>query len=632
MKSMGMRGFLFVMFLAVIASSMTVAAAQPDIAVVANNFSTSISTIDLSTSPPTVYGPFLGGQLGVEGELLGVTITPDHHYALVANYSYRRVYRVDIPNPAAPVLAGSVFVGIYPTQIAIAPDGTFAMVAGGRLTRRIAVIDLSTFTVPTKYAVPGSASINGIAISPDNETWVAADKINREVWYGTYSLAAGFTTTGALPVGANAESVAISPDGKTELVPDRMASFVFSITSPGTLVPTEKITGFAYAQSAAFSPDRLHAYVLDVNRGYVATLDITSPGHAALANATAAYVGASGSSGTFLGVECLAVTPDGASLIVGNNGTLNAAMIDTATLQVTTLPIGQVYPVGVATFMPTAVTVSPADVPPAVAASSYSQTFAASGGMGAYTLTLSGTTPSGLSFIDNGDGTATLSGTPTETGQFTFTVTAEDANDHSGSSSYTLNVSCPTIAIDPATLPAGVNGQAYTESLSATTGIPPFTYHLLDGSLPAGLTLSPDGTLSGTFDGGGSTTFTIGVTDANGCSAQQSYSLAVYSVSFYDDGGAAVACVDSTTGAFQWTVLSGTYAGLVYTGTLEVYNGGTMFWSQPGASQYVYIYYDPNSHMAWGYLYDYTPGLYSSLNDSNTLNNPVGCGVTQPAT
>ena len=53
-----------------------------------------------------------------------------------------------------------------------------------------------------------------------------------------------------------------------------------------------------------------------------------------------------------------------------------------------------------------------------------------------------------------------------------------------------------------------------------------------------------------------------------------------------------------------------------------------MFWSEPGAAQYIYTYYDPNNHTAWGYLYDYTTGLYSSLYDGNTLNDPPGCGVT----
>ncbi len=96
-------------------------------------------------------------------------------------------------------------------------------------------------------------------------------------------------------------------------------------------------------------------------------------------------------------------------------------------------------------------------------------------------------------------------------------------------------------------------------------------------------------------------------------------------MSFMDDSGTSQVCLNSTYGSFQWTILSGPNAGHFFPGTLSVYNGGTMFWSQPGASVYVYIYYDPNGHTAWGYLYDYTTGTYVSLFDSNTLDDPPGC-------
>ncbi len=100
-------------------------------------------------------------------------------------------------------------------------------------------------------------------------------------------------------------------------------------------------------------------------------------------------------------------------------------------------------------------------------------------------------------------------------------------------------------------------------------------------------------------------------------------------MSFMDDSGTSQVCLNSTYGAFQWTILSGPNAGTFFPGTLSVYNGGTMFWSQPGASVYVYIYYDPNGHTAWGYLYDYSTGTYVSLFDSNTLDDPPGCQLPE---
>ncbi len=103
-----------------------------------------------------------------------------------------------------------------------------------------------------------------------------------------------------------------------------------------------------------------------------------------------------------------------------------------------------------------------------------------------------------------------------------------------------------------------------------------------------------------------------------------------YNMIFQDDAPASQLCVSSKTGVFQWTVMSGPYTGMTYNGMLNVYNGGTMFWSKPGASQYVYVYYDPNGHTAWGYIYDFTTGVYSSLYDSNTLNDPATCATSVP--
>ena len=45
-------------------------------AIVANEFDRTINTIDLGTGPPSVFGPFLGGQLGGSGLLQDVATTP----------------------------------------------------------------------------------------------------------------------------------------------------------------------------------------------------------------------------------------------------------------------------------------------------------------------------------------------------------------------------------------------------------------------------------------------------------------------------------------------------------------------------------------------------------------------------
>lgn len=84
---------------------------------------------------------------------------------------------------------------------------------------------------------------------------------------------------------------------------------------------------------------------------------------------------------------------------------------------------------------------------------------------------------------------------------------------------------CPVLALQPATLPAGTSGIAYSETLVASGGAQPYLYSLIAGALPPGLALSPDGLLSGTPSGTGGFDFTVRATDSDGCSATQAYTV-----------------------------------------------------------------------------------------------------------
>ena len=56
------------------------------------------------------------------------------------------------------------------------------------------------------------------------------------------------------------------------------------------------------------------------------------------------------------------------------------------------------------------------------------------------TLTFTGTLPAGVTFVDNGNGTATLSGTPTATGTFPLTITAANGTTPDATQSFSLTV------------------------------------------------------------------------------------------------------------------------------------------------------------------------------------------------
>ncbi|GFZ88536.1 putative Ig domain-containing protein [Dyella caseinilytica] len=160
-------------------------------------------------------------------------------------------------------------------------------------------------------------------------------------------------------------------------------------------------------------------------------------------------------------------------------------------------------------------------------AQAYSQTFAASGGTAPYTYSMSGVSIPGLSW---NAATATLSGTPTQPGNYSITITATDHTGGTGptsfSQSYTLTVGTASISIAPLSLSNGSVGTAYpSTTLSASGGIAPYTYALAAGSsMPPGLTLSSSGTISGTPTSANSFTFSVVATDHDGATGTQTYS------------------------------------------------------------------------------------------------------------
>ena len=96
---------------------------------------------------------------------------------------------------------------------------------------------------------------------------------------------------------------------------------------------------------------------------------------------------------------------------------------------------------------------------------------------------------------------------------------------------------CPVITLAPTALPAGRIGTAYSQAITASgSGSTPYTYQIsavpggrrpLTDALPAGLTLSSGGTLSGTPSVQGTWTFTVRATDTLGCYGERQYVLTI---------------------------------------------------------------------------------------------------------
>ncbi len=168
-------------------------------------------------------------------------------------------------------------------------------------------------------------------------------------------------------------------------------------------------------------------------------------------------------------------------------------------------------------------------LPAGTAGQAYAATIApATGGAAPYSYALSaGALPTGV-VLDAATGG--LSGTPTLSGTFNFTLTATDSTPSpaaQASQSYAVTIAAATLVLAQPTLPPAVSGSAYNQVLTASGGVAPYRYSISSGTLPAGLTLASDGTLSGTPTTQGTSSFTIAVADAGNASATQAYSFTV---------------------------------------------------------------------------------------------------------
>jgi arylsulfate sulfotransferase len=149
---------------------------------------------------------------------------------------------------------------------------------------------------------------------------------------------------------------------------------------------------------------------------------------------------------------------------------------------------------------------------------SYSSSLTASGGVPPYTFSItSGSLPPGLSLTSS---TGAIAGVPTTAGTFPFTATVVDSI---GTDIASSNCGI-TIAPAPVTLACPLNtsqdGAPYASALTASGGVPPYTYSITAGSLPSVLSLdSTTGSITGTPVEGGAFSFSASAADSTGTSA-----------------------------------------------------------------------------------------------------------------
>jgi hypothetical protein len=184
-------------------------------------------------------------------------------------------------------------------------------------------------------------------------------------------------------------------------------------------------------------------------------------------------------------------------------------------------------------------------------------------------LSFEGTLPVGITFTDNDDGTASISGTTTQEGTFNITIYAINAILPDAQQAFTIEVTPSLIAPvitspDTTTFTVGLPG-SFTVTASGYPS-PTFSH---TGSLPDGVTLTSAGLLSGTPTEGSGGEYIITITATNGVDPDdtQTFTLVV-------NEAPVITSLDSTTftvglpGSFTVTATGYPSPTFSYTGSL----------------------------------------------------------------
>jgi hypothetical protein len=150
-----------------------------------------------------------------------------------------------------------------------------------------------------------------------------------------------------------------------------------------------------------------------------------------------------------------------------------------------------------------------------------------SGGVGSLAWMLlagSGTLPPGLSMNANG----IISGAATGSGQYSFTAAVTDTSTPVQTSSSVFSITInPKPSILTVSLPNGIFGLAYSQSILSSGGTVPLVWAIA-GGLPSGLSFNTaTGLISGTPTQTGSFPVTVSVSDRSGASSNASLNITI---------------------------------------------------------------------------------------------------------
>lgn len=470
------------------------------------NFNFTVTATDGSSGPGAPFS--VPGSYTLSVAAPTITVSPATLPAPTVGVAYSQTFVASEGHPATFTYA--VSSGVLPAGLSLnVTAGTLSgtPTQAGAFSFTITATDGGGFTGSRAY----SGTTNpGIVILP------AATLSNAAVGaaYSHVFTASGgtpgytYTLIGALPAG-----LSLSSAGVLSGTPTAVGSFNFTV----------RATDSSSGTGAPFTGNQ--SYTLTVSAPTI-TLAPSSLSAATGGQAYSQAVSATGGSGSYTYSLSSGALPPGIALSSG--GTVSGTPTTAGSYIFTITATDSLFFTGSQSYSFTvnapAITITPATLPAAAGSTPYNQALTASGGNGGYTFSLAaGTLPPGIALSSAG----VISGTPTTTGSFSFTVRATDGFGFTGSQGYTVTVNAPAIVFVLTTLPGGQVAAAYSQTLSAGGGSGSFTYSLTSGALPPGIALSSAGALSGTPTAAGSYSFTVTATDTFGFSGSQPFTVGI---------------------------------------------------------------------------------------------------------
>jgi hypothetical protein len=394
--------------------------------------------------------------------------------------------------------------------------GSFAFTVTGTDSSTATAIPFTSSTITLVIAAPvvalGPTSLPGAISGTAYSQTVTASGGTAPY---TYSVSAG-----ALPAGLSLNAAT----GVVSGTPGAVNSYSFTVTAADSTTGT----GAPYFAAQAYSI--LTSLALPTAGPTMATVAYDSSANPIALSlgggpVASVAVSAAASHGT--------ATASGISIVytptTGYHGTDSFAYI-AANISGTSSPAMATITVSAPT-----ISVTPTTLTAGTAGTAYGQSLTASGGQSPYsfsTTLASGALPGGLSLSSTG----AITGRPSAVGSFSFTAAGTDSSTATAvaftSSTVTLVIVAPAIALGPTSLPGGNSGTAYSQTVTASGGMAPYTYSVSAGALPTGLSLNAaTGVVSGTPSAVNSYSFTVKAADSTMGAAAPYFGTRVYSIS-----------------------------------------------------------------------------------------------------